>query len=74
MLRSARRRFEETKEDISYEEILKDIIKRDEHDKNREISPLRKAPGAVEIDSTSLSISEVADEILKSMRAADHYE
>lgn len=70
----ARRRFEETKEDISYEEILKDIIKRDEHDKNREISPLRKAPGAVEIDSTSLSISEVADEILKSMRAADHYE
>lgn len=65
----AQRRYEETKEDVSYEEILADIIKRDEYDKNRDISPLRKASDAIEIDSSSLTIAEVIDEILKYMRS-----
>lgn len=39
----AKRRYEEITENISYEEILADIIQRDEYDKNREHSPLRKA-------------------------------
>lgn len=65
----AQRRYEETKEDVSYEEILADIIKRDEYDKNRKISPLRKAADAIEIDSSSLTIAGVIDEILKHMRS-----
>ncbi|WP_091656573.1 (d)CMP kinase [Alteribacillus iranensis] len=43
--------------------ILKDIQVRDEKDMNREISPLVKATDAVEIDSTRLTIEEVADKI-----------
>lgn len=70
----AKRRFDEITEDISYEEILADIIKRDEYDKNREHSPLKKAEDAVEIDSSSLSISEVVEKMLKVMRSDNEYE
>lgn len=70
----AKRRFNEIKEDISYEEILEDIIRRDEYDKNREHSPLKKAEDAIEIDSTFLSISEVVDKMLILMRSNYEYE
>ncbi|MCY7985724.1 (d)CMP kinase, partial [Bacillus inaquosorum] len=33
----------------------------------REVSPLRKAEDALEIDTTSLSIQEVADKILEAV-------
>ena len=70
----AKRRYEEITENISYEEILADIIQRDEYDKNREHSPLRKAEDAIEIDSSSMSISEVVDKMLEIMRSDYEYE
>ncbi len=46
------------------EQIQEDIKQRDKMDSEREVSPLKKADDAIEIDTTSLSISEVADKIL----------
>ncbi|MGN8647090.1 (d)CMP kinase [Gracilibacillus sp. HCP3S3_G5_1] len=46
------------------EQIKQDIEKRDKMDSERKVSPLKKADGAVEIDTTSLSIEEVAEKIL----------
>lgn len=47
------------------EQLKKDIADRDEYDMNREISPLKKADDAVELDTTGKSIEEVTTEILE---------
>ena len=62
----AERRFKELQKeelDVNYDEILKDIIRRDYKDTNRAIDPLRKADDAIEIDTTGLNIQEVTDKI-----------
>lgn len=62
----ADRRFRELSKrglNVNYDEILKDIIRRDYEDSNREIDPLRKADDAIEIDTTGLNIQEVTDKI-----------
>ena len=66
----AKRRYEENiKKGIasSMEELKKEIEERDRIDTNREASPLIKAKDAIEVDTTSLSINEVAGEILKAV-------
>ena len=50
--------------DVNLEEIIKDIIKRDEIDSNREFAPLVKADDAIEIDTTGKSINEVVQSVL----------
>ena len=45
------------------ESVASDIEKRDYNDSHRALAPLRKADDAVEIDTTDLSIEEVADKI-----------
>lgn len=45
------------------EDIERDIILRDKQDMSREISPLKQAEDAVCLDSTHLSIDEVAEKI-----------
>ncbi len=42
-------------------EIKKLLLERDEYDSNREISPLRRADGAIEIDTSSITIAEQTD-------------
>ena len=44
--------------------IEKEIIERDERDMTREISPLKKADDAIEIDSSDMTIDEVTDKII----------
>ncbi|MCG8397421.1 (d)CMP kinase [Bacillus atrophaeus] len=64
----ANRRFEENVKkgyDVNYETLIEEIARRDKLDSEREVSPLRKAEDAVEIDTTSLSIDEVAGRILE---------
>lgn len=64
----AKRRFEENMKkgyDVNYDILVEEIAKRDKLDSEREISPLRKADDAIEIDTTSLSIQEVAEQILQ---------
>ncbi|MCO4331260.1 (d)CMP kinase [Staphylococcus hyicus] len=48
----------------TYEQLMKDIADRDAYDMNREISPLRKAEDAIEIDTTGLSIDQVTERII----------
>ena len=62
----AKRRYKENLEkgiDMSYEEVLENIKKRDENDKNKKIGALKVAEGAIIVDTTSKTIKEVADEI-----------
>lgn len=49
--------------DFSLKQIEIDIMKRDERDINRKISPLRKADDAIEINSTFKNPEEVVDEM-----------
>ncbi|QPJ85343.1 (d)CMP kinase [Sarcina sp. JB2] len=48
---------------VSYDEILEDIKKRDYLDTNRDVDPLKKAIDAIEIDTTGLGIEDVANKI-----------
>ena len=63
----AKRRWNEARakgENLSLEEIEREIEWRDKNDSSRTISPLKKAADAVEIDTTNLSIDEQVDLIL----------
>ena len=63
----AKRRYEELKAkniECDIETIEKDIIDRDYQDMNREISPLKQAPDAVLLDSSDMTIEQVADAII----------
>lgn len=48
---------------VDYEEVLADIIRRDEVDSNRATSPLRPADDAVMMDSTGTYIEQVINDI-----------
>jgi cytidylate kinase len=50
--------------------VLKDQALRDAQDKEREHSPLMAAPGAVELDTSGLSIDEVVDRIVELVERA----
>ncbi len=50
-------------ENPDLDEIIADIKKRDEADMTREISPLRKADDAVEVDSSDMTIDQVVAKI-----------
>ena len=63
----AKRRYDElTAKGVAcdLQKIEKDIIERDERDMNREISPLRQADDAVLVDSSYMTIEEVAEKII----------
>ena len=63
----AERRFKEYTEkgiECDLEEIMKDIEQRDHNDMTREISPLRKAEDAIEVDTSNLTIEEVVAEVI----------
>jgi CMP/dCMP kinase len=47
------------------EKLKEEIILRDKIDSEREAAPLKKADDAIELDTTSLSINEVVERILK---------
>ena len=68
----AERRFKEfrqTKSDISIEEVKENIVERDRIDSQREMSPLKKADDAYEIDSTNLKIEEEVEKILARIKS-----
>ena len=69
----ARRRYKENQEKgikCTYEEVLDNILKRDENDKHKEIGSLKVADGATILDSTNMTIDEVADEVEKIIKKA----
>ena len=63
----AQRRFDELQakgEKVLFEEILKNVVDRDHQDSTRDISPLRKAGDALEIDTTSFGVEEVFEQMV----------
>ncbi len=64
----AQRRFDEIKAaglEVSFQEVLDNIEKRDYMDANREISPLRKADDAVILDNSYLTKKEQLDKLIE---------
>lgn len=62
-----KRRCNELKEkgiEFDFDKIKQEIIDRDESDKNREFSPLRKADDAILYNSTDKGIDEVTSDII----------
>ena len=68
--RASRRYLELTEkgEACDMDEIMKDIVDRDERDMNRAVSPLKKAEDAVLVDSSEMGIDEVVESILSVYR------
>jgi cytidylate kinase len=67
----AERRYKELLEkghEISYDEILNDIIKRDYDDSNREIAPLKPASDAILIDTSQCTLEESIDLVMSAIR------
>jgi cytidylate kinase len=64
----AERRFKELKEkgdDVSFDEVLKNIEERDYIDTHRDDSPLVKAKDALEFDNSNISKQEQFEKVLK---------
>ena len=64
----AKRRYEQNKEkniNMSFEEILNNIAKRDENDKNKPIGSLTIAEDAIVIDNTNMSMDEMKEKMKK---------
>lgn len=60
----AKRRYKELTDkgiNVLYEDVLNDIIRRDDIDSNRKTDPLKKADDAVLVDCSYLSIEEVVN-------------
>ena len=67
----ARRRFKQNQEagiEMNYEEVLESIKKRDYNDMHKEVGSLTRTKDQIYIDSTNLTIEEVAQEILKHIK------
>ena len=68
----AQRRFKELVEaakdndgkKITFEEVLKDLVRRDKNDSSREVAPLKKAEDAILIDSSEMTFDETFEFIL----------
>ena len=67
----ARRRLLELQqrgEPAEYERVLTDILRRDEQDRTRSISPLRQAEDAVLLDTTNLNLAESLQALLSMIK------
>jgi cytidylate kinase len=70
----AQRRYQEMLakgQTLDYEQLKKDIERRDQLDSGREHSPMKKADDAVTVDTTGLSIDQVVEKILHICRSAE---
>lgn len=63
----AKRRYKENQEkgiNMTYEEVLENITKRDENDKAKEIGALKITEDSIVVDTTNLNIDEVVEKII----------
>lgn len=64
----AKRRFLEYEREgiqISYDEVLANVVERDHIDSSREYSPLRKAEDAIEVDNSNLNLEETVEAVMQ---------
>lgn len=72
----AKRRYEENKEkgiDMTYEEVLDNIKKRDYNDMHKEVGSLMRTEDQIYIDTTNLTVDEEV-EIIEKIVKGDNYE
>ena len=71
-VRAARRQAEllERGQLVNLEEIRNNLIKRDQMDTNRKVSPLRQADDAFVIDTTHMTFAEQVEEIINLVTGA----
>ncbi len=68
----ARRRFDEMQsggEQVDYQEVLENIRQRDGRDRSRDVAPLVKPEGAIEIDTSNNTIEQVTAKLLEHVKA-----
>lgn len=67
LTRAFRRQKELLEKDelVELDPIIENLVKRDQIDSTRAESPLRKAPEAVELDTTHVTIEEQTDEVVR---------
>jgi cytidylate kinase len=51
--------------DSSFDAVKHNLIERDHIDSNREDSPLRKAEGAIEIDTSHIAFEDQVEQVLQ---------
>ena len=64
----AKRRYKELidlGENVEFDALVKEILARDNRDKNRDIAPLKPAEDAIILDSTHLSQQDMTQKILE---------
>lgn len=54
----------------SYEQVLKELVARDQMDMSREISPLKRAEDAVELNTTDMTVEQAVEAVLQLARRA----
>jgi cytidylate kinase len=67
----ARRRFDELVAkgaNVSFEDTLADVHRRDQQDTTRAVAPLRQAPDAVAIDNSELTIDQTVSRMVERIR------
>ena len=60
----AERRFEEAKQkgdEVTFDEVLKDLRERDERDSNRKVAPLKPVEDSIIVDNTDMNLEETID-------------
>lgn len=69
-IRAQRRRQELAKKGSApaLERVMEEVMERDRRDTTRPIAPLVRAPDAVEVDSSHLTIDEVVEQIVRRVR------
>ena len=51
-------------QEVTFEDVKEDIVKRDKNDMSRAESPLKKADDAIELDTTGKTLDEVVNDII----------
>ena len=57
--------------DLTLDSVIDQVKKRDNDDENREISPLKPAEDAIELDTTHLKVDEVVEKIMRLIPSAE---
>lgn len=58
---------------VDYEKVKEEIKARDYQDENRDIAPLIKVDSAILLDTTSLTIDQVVDEMIKLIKCKENF-
>lgn len=70
----ANRRFKQLKDrglDVILDDLLKEVVSRDERDSKRAVAPLKPALGSVVIDTTGVSVDAVFNQVMTHCKSAD---